>query len=102
MVGGGVGVSSPLAGRGLEADLLMVTCTQSWFPEVLGVELFRGEAGIVKVFCWIPGLIVFRRITGQVGSVLKFVTVELGVDDFFEFLLGFSIYLNRRKRGLDL
>ena len=79
----------------------MVTCTQSWFPGVLRVELFCGEAGIVEVFCWIPGLIVFRRVTGPLGSVLEFVAVESRVDNFFEFVLGFSVYLNRRRRGLD-
>ena len=50
VAGGGVGVFSPLAGRDLEADLLMVTCTQSWFLGVPGVELFCGDAGIVEVF----------------------------------------------------
>ena len=60
VAGGGVGVFSPLAWRGSEADLLMVTCAQSWFPGVPGVELFCGEAGIVEVFCWIPGIIVFK------------------------------------------
>ena len=102
VTGGGVGVFSPLAGRGLKADLLMVTCTQSWFTGVPGVELFCGDAGIVEVFCWIPGLIMFRRVTGPLGSVLEFVTVEAGVNDFFEFVLVFSVYLNRRRRNLDL
>ena len=102
VVGGGIGVFSPLAGLGSEADLLMVTCTQSWFPGVPGVELFCGEAGIVEVFCWVPGFIVFRRVTGPLGSVLEFVTVEVGVNDFFEFVLRFSLYLNRRRWGLDL
>ena len=102
VAGGGVGVFSPLAGRGSEADLRMVTCTQSWFPGVPEVELFCGKAGIVEVFCWIPGLIVFRRVTGPLGSVLEFVMVEAGVNDFFEFVLGFSVYLDRRSRSLDL
>ena len=64
--------------------------------------MFCGEAGIVEVFCWIPGLIVFRRVAGPLRSVLEFVTVEAGVNDFFEFVLGFSVYLNGRRRGLDL
>ena len=102
VVGGGLGVFLPLAGQGSEADLLMVTCTLSSFPEVPGVELFSGEAGIVEVFCWVPGLIVFRRVTGPLGSVLEFVVVEAKVNDFFEFVLRFSVYLNRRRRGLDL
>ena len=66
------------------------------------MELFCGEAGIVEVFCWIPGFIVFRRVTSPLGSVLEFVTVEAGVDDFFKFVLGFSVYLNRQRRSLDL
>ena len=101
---GGVGVFWPLAWRGSEADLLMVTCThwQSWFPGVPGVKLFCGEAGIVEVFRLKPGLIVFRRVTGPLGSVLEFVMVEAGVNDFFEFVLGFSVYLNGQRRNLDL
>ena len=102
VAGGGVWVFSPLAGRGLEADLLMVMCTQSWFPWVPGVELFCGEAGIVEVFCWIPGLVVFRRVTGPLGLVLEFVRVEAGVDDFFEFVLWFSLYFNRWMRSVEL
>ena len=102
VAGGGVGVFSPLVGRGSEANLMMVTCTQSWFPGVRGVEMFCGEAGIVEVFCRVPGFIVFRRVTGPVGSVLEFVTEEAGVNDFFEFVLGFSVYRDRRRRNLDL
>ena len=102
VAGGGVGVFSPLARQGSEADLLMIMCTQSWFPGVLGVELFCGKAGIVEVFCWIPGLIVFGRVTSPLGSLLEFVTVEAEVNDFFEFVLRFSVYLNRRRRSLDL
>ena len=102
VAGGSGGVFSPLAGRGPEADLLMVTCTQSWFPGVPGVELFSGEAGIVEVFCWVPGLVVCRRVTGPLGSVLEFVAVEAGVNDFFEFVLGFTVYLYRRRRRLNL
>ena len=102
LAGGSIGVFSPLAGRGSEADLLMVTCTQSWFPRVPAVELFCGEAGIAEVFCWVPGLILFRRVTGPLGSVLEFVTVEAGVNNFFEFGLRFSVYLNRRRRCLNL
>ena len=64
--------------------------------------MFCGEAGIVEVFCWVPGFIVFRRVTGPLGWVLEFVAVEAGVNDFFEFVLRFSIYLNRGRRGLDL
>ena len=102
VAGGGVVAFLPLAGRGSEADLLMVTCTQSWFPGVPGVELFCDEAGSVEVFCWIPSFIVFWRLTGPLGSVLEFVTVEARVNNFFEFVLGFSVYLDRRRRSLGL
>ena len=83
-------------------DLVMVTCTQSWFPGVLGVESFNGDAGIFEVFCWVPGLVMFWRITGPLGTVLEFVSVKARVDDFFEFVFWFSVYLNRRSRSLDL
>ena len=75
VAGGGVGVFSPLAGGGSEVDLVMVTCTQSWFPGVLGVELFDGDAGIFEVFCWVPGLVVFSRVTGPLGTVLEVASV---------------------------
>ena len=75
VAGGGVGVLSPLTGGGSEVDLLMVTCTQSWFPGVPGVELFDGDAGIFKVFCGVPGLVVFRGVTGPLGTVLEVVSV---------------------------
>ena len=75
VAGGGVGVFSLLTGRGSEVDLVMVTCTQSWFPGVPGVELFDGDAGICEVFCWVPGLVVFWRVTGPLGTVLEVVSV---------------------------
>ena len=86
VAGGGVGVLSPLTGEGSEVDLVMVTCTQSWFPGVPGVELFDGYAGIFEVFCWVPGFVVFWRITGPLGTVLESVSVKARVDDFFEFV----------------
>ena len=66
------------------------------------MELFDGDAGIVKVFCWVPSSIVFWGVTGPLGTVLKFVSVKARVDDFFEFVLRFSFYLDRRRRGLNL
>ena len=45
---------------------------------------------------------MFRRVTGPLGSVLEFIRVEAGVNDFFKFVLGLSVYLNRRRRSLDL
>ena len=75
VAGGGVGVFSPLTGGGSEVDLVMVTCTQSWFPGVPRVEFFDGEAGILEVFCGLPGLVVFWRVTGLLGTVLEVVSV---------------------------
>ena len=75
VAGGGVGVFSRFSARGSLADLVMVTCTQSWFPGVPGVELFDGDAGIFEVFCRVPGLVVFWRVTGPLGSVLEVASV---------------------------
>ena len=102
VAGGGVDVCSPLTGGGSEVVLVMVTCTVSRFPGVLGVESFKRDAGIFEVFCGVPGLVVFWRITGSLGTVLEFVSVKVRVDDFFEFVFWFSVYLNRRRRSLDL
>ena len=66
------------------------------------MELFNGDAGIFEVFYWVPGLVVFWRITGPLGTVLEFVSVKARVDDFFEFVFWVSVYLNRRRRCLDL
>ena len=64
--------------------------------------MFDGDAGIFEVFCWVPGLVVFWRITGPLSTVLVVVPVKARVDDFFEFLFWFSVYLNRRRGSLDL
>ena len=66
------------------------------------MELFNGDAGIFEVFCWVPDLVVFWRIPGPLGTVLEVVSVKARVDDFFEFVFRFSVYLNRRRRSLDL
>ena len=81
----GVGVFFPLAGRGSEVDLVMVMCTQSWFSVVPEVKLFNlnGNAGNLKVFSRVPGLVVFWRVTSPLGSVLNFISVEATIDDFF-------------------
>ena len=71
-------------------------------PGVPGVELFDGDACIFEVFCWVPGLVVFWRITGPLATVLEVVSVKARVDDFFEFVFWFSVYLNRRRRSFDL
>ena len=75
VAGGGVGVFSHLTGGGSEGDLVMVTCTQSWLSGVPGVELFNGDAGIFEVFCGVPGLVVFWRVTGPLGTVLEVASV---------------------------
>ena len=75
VAGGGVAVFSPLPGGGSEVDLVMVTCTQSRFSGVPGVELFNGDAGIFEVFCGVPGLGVFWRVTGPLGKVLEVASV---------------------------
>ena len=102
VAGGGVGVFSPSTGGGSEVDLVMVTCTESWFPGVPGVELFNGDAGIFEVVCWVPGLVVFWRVAGPLGTVLEFVSVKARVDDFLEFVFWFSVYFNRWRWSLDL
>ena len=66
------------------------------------MELFNGNVGIFEVFCWVPGLVMFWRITGPLGTVLEVVAVKAGFDDSFEFVFWFSLYLNRRRRSLDL
>ena len=81
---------------------MMVTCTQSRFRAVPGVELFHGDAGIFEVFCGVPGVVVFWRVTGPLATVLEFVPVKARVDDFFEFVFWFSVYFNRQRRNLDL
>ena len=80
----------------------MVTSTQSGFSGVPGVELLNGDTGIVEGFCYATGLHVFWIISSPLGLVLKFGSVEARVKDFGKVILGFSLYLDRRWRGLDL
>ena len=63
---------------------------------------FDGVDCMFEVASRIPNFVVFRRITGPLGSVLEFVVVESRVDDFVEFVFVFSFYLNRRRWFLDL
>ena len=84
------------------SDLVIVTCTQSWFPGVLEVESFDGDAGISEVFCRVTGIAVLCRVTGPLGMVLEFVSVKARPEDFFEFVFWFSVYLTRRSWSLDL
>ena len=50
----------------------------------------------------VPNFVVFRRITGPLGSVLELVVVESRVNDFVEFVFVFTFYLKRRRGFLDL
>ena len=57
---------------------------------------------MLEVASRLPDFVVFKRITGPLGSVLEFVVVESRVDDFVKFAFVFSFYLNRRRWFLDL
>ena len=50
----------------------------------------------------VPDVLVFRRMTGPLGLVLKLVVVELRVNNFVDFLFVFALYLSRRRWFLDL
>src|ERR1700761_7527430 len=81
---------------------VLIVVTPSWFLRITVMKLFDGVSGIFEVASRVPYFIVFRRITGPLDSVLKFVVVESRVDDFVEFVFVFSFYLNRRRWFLDL
>ena len=55
-----------------------------------------------EITSWVPDFVVFRRITGPLGSILDLIVVESRVDDFVKFVFVFSFYLNRRWWFLDL
>ena len=52
---------------------------------------------IVEVFVGVPDFVFFWSVSFPLSSVLELVVVELGVDDFVEFVFVFSFYLNRRR-----
>ena len=54
------------------------------------MKSFDGVGCMFEVASRIPDFVVFRRITGPLGSVLELVVVELRVDDFVEFIFLFS------------
>ena len=66
------------------------------------MKSFDCVSGIFEVTGRIPDFVVFRRITGPLGSVLEFVVMESRVDNFVEFVFVFSFYLNRRRWFFDL
>ena len=65
------------------------------------MKSFDGIDCMFEVASRVPDFVVFRRVTGPLGSVLEFVVVESRVDDFVEFVFVFSFYLNRRRWFLD-
>ena len=74
----------------------------SWFLRIRVMKSFDGVGCMFEVASRVPDFVVFRRITGPLGSVLKLVVVESRVNDFVEFVFVFSFYLNRRRWFLDL
>ena len=97
-----MGVFSPLTGGGQEVDLGMVMFTQSWFSRVLGIKIFNRDACIFDVFCGVPSLVVFQRITDPLCLLQEFVSVKERVNDFFEFIFWLSVYLDRWRGSWDL
>src|SRR6201996_5565859 len=74
----------------------------SWFLRITVMKSFDGVSCMIEVASGVPDFIVFRRIAGPLGSVLKLVVVESRVNDFVEFVFFFSFSLNRRRWFLDL
>ena len=66
------------------------------------MKSFDGVGCMFEVASRIPDLVVFRRITGPLGSVLELVIVESRVNNFVKFVFFFSFYLNRRRGFLNL
>ena len=79
-----------------------IVVTPSWFLRITVMKSFDGVGCMFEVASRVPDFIVFRRITGRLGSVLEFVVVESRVYNFVEFVFVFSCYLNRRRWFLDL
>ena len=79
-----------------------IVVTPSWFLRITVMKSFDCVSGMFEVASGVPNFVVFRRITGPLGSVLKFIVVESRVDDFVEFVFVFSFYLNRRRGFLNL
>ena len=79
-----------------------IVVTPSWFLRITVMKSFDSISGMFEVTRRVPDFVVFRRITGPLGSVLDLVVVESRVDNFVEFVFVFSFYLNRRRWFLDL
>ena len=69
----------------------------SWFLRITVMKSFDRVSCMFEVASRVPDFVVFRRITGPLGSVLKLVVVESRVDDFVEFVFVFPFYLDRRR-----
>ena len=59
----------------MSVQWVVATIVDSVTSGVPGVELFNGGAGIFEVFCGVPGLVVFWRVTGPLGTVLEVASV---------------------------
>ena len=79
-----------------------IVISPSWFLRITVMKSFDGVSGMFEVASRVLDFVVFRRITGPLGSVLKFVVVQSRVDDFIEFVFVFSFHLNRGRKFLDL
>ena len=71
--------------------------TPSWFLRITVMKSFDSVSGMFEVTSRVPDFVVFRRITGPLGSILKLVVVESRVDDFVEFVFVFPFDLDRRR-----
>src|ERR1700759_5673630 len=74
-----------------------IVVTPSWFLRITVMKSFDGVDCMFEVASRVPDLIVFRRITGPIGSVLELIIVESRVYYFVELVFVFSFYLNRRR-----
>ena len=57
---------------------------------------------MVEAFCGVPDFIVFWGVAVPLSSRFELVVVESGVNNFVEFVLVFSFYLNTWRGLLDL
>src|ERR1700744_4143455 len=79
-------LTSSWVGRLLLFSVSMVV-TPSWFLRITVMKSFDGVGCMFEVARRVPDFVVFRGITGPLGSVLKLVVMESRVDDFVEFVL---------------
>ena len=79
-----------------------IVVTPSWFLRIMVMKSFDGVDCMFEIASRVPDFVVFRRITGPLGSLLKLVVVKSRVDDFVEFVFVFSFYPNRGRWFLDL